>query len=79
MPRLLQPLSAIDLAAKLQQLIGDGRLREQLRESGYVRVESMTWQSHVARLLELYRFMAPREESKVMKRPAGASRLPNPS
>ena len=58
------PHSADDLASKIKQLIADPDLRDQLRESGRLRVESMTWQSHVARLLELYRLMAPNKESK---------------
>lgn len=58
------PLSAEDLASRIQQLSGDANLREQLRESGRLRVESMTWRSHVVRLLELCRALAPGAESK---------------
>jgi glycosyltransferase involved in cell wall biosynthesis len=61
------PLSAEDLASKIEHLIGDPGLREMLRESGRLRVESMTWRSHVVRLLELYRHVAPYEKSEAVK------------
>lgn len=62
------PLSAEDLASRIEKLIGDARLRDQLRESGRLRVESMTWRSHVLRLLEFYRCLAPSEKSNAVKR-----------
>jgi glycosyltransferase involved in cell wall biosynthesis len=58
------PHSAEDLASKIKQLIGDAGLRDRLRKLGLLRVGSMTWQSHVARLLDLYRLMASNKKSK---------------
>lgn len=62
------PHSAEDLALRVEQLIEDTRLRDQLQELGRLRVESMTWRSHVVRLLELYRLMATNEGSTAVKR-----------
>lgn len=59
------PLSAEDLAAKIKQLVADGSLSKQLRERGRLRVRSMTWHSHVGRLLDLFRHLASKGRKRL--------------
>jgi len=79
MPRFISAALGYRPGRKLQQLIGDGRCVEQLRESGYVRVESMTWQSHVRGCSSFTVHGAEGREQSYEKTSRGKPAFPTPS